>query len=193
MIDLRAFRKGLTPYVKDPHARPFVCTGSPLECKSFVVGLNAATRLTGSFASYWSDVTGFDRQKFDSDYNTDKPKKGNRPRIEAIARELMPCLETNLYAVPTKKAKQLTAEDRLNPAICYLFKSIRPSRVFVHSNEPIRFFKEKTGCSDFLFEPKRVLWDDHEFWLLGRPGPLFTSRVKDVAECGATLAACPAI
>jgi len=43
--DLREFRVGLKTHLTDPHSRPFVCTGSPLECRAFIVGLNAATRL----------------------------------------------------------------------------------------------------------------------------------------------------
>jgi hypothetical protein len=95
MGDLRRFREGLETYLKDSHARPFVCTGSPLECRSFVVGLNAATRLDDSFLSYWSDTDGFDRQKFDRDLAVQHPRRGkgtgNRPRIEAIAKEMTPC------------------------------------------------------------------------------------------------------
>jgi hypothetical protein len=61
---LAAFRKGLLDRLSDNHARPFVCHGSPLECRVFVVGLNAATRLDQPFTAFWSDETGFDRDAF---------------------------------------------------------------------------------------------------------------------------------
>jgi hypothetical protein len=102
MSDLREFRIGLNAYLTDCHARPFVCTGSPLECRSFVVGLNAATRLD-TFSAYWSDSTGFCREKFKTDHGQERSGRGNRPRIEAIAEKIEPCLETNLFAIPTKK------------------------------------------------------------------------------------------
>jgi hypothetical protein len=191
MSDLRAFKAGLEACLSaDPSARPFVCTGSPLECRSFIVGFNAATRLRNPFSSYWSDSTGFDRQKFDADYREMRPRtsRGNRPRIEALAKEIGPCLETNLYAIPSRRAGQLTKDNRRNPIICYLFRAIRPELVFVHSNEPIRFFEEKTGCSGFTFEVKRARWQGHDFWLFGRPGPLYTLRIEDAAACGAKLA-----
>ena len=98
---------------------------SPLEWRSFIVGLNAATRLSGPFTSYWSDATtGFDRQKFDCDYREVRLQTGNRPRIEAIAKEIGPCPEVT--CMPSlKEGQQL----RRNPIICYLFRAIRPELV----------------------------------------------------------------
>jgi hypothetical protein len=63
---LAEFRRGLERYVQNPYARPFVCTGSPLNCRSFIVGRNAATRLSKPFKSYWSDQDGVDRKAFDT-------------------------------------------------------------------------------------------------------------------------------
>jgi hypothetical protein len=91
----------------------------------------------------------------------------------------------------TKKARQLTKDDRKNPIICYLFEVIKPERVFVHGNEPIRFFEEKTGCGGFTSKPKRACWQGHDFWLFGRDGPLYTLSIKGAADYGATLAAAP--
>jgi hypothetical protein len=133
MSDLRGFKGGLDAYLTHPHARPFVCTGSPLKCRSFIVGLNAATQLKGTFSDYWSESTGFDRDRFNNDYCMERSLRGNRLRIEAIAKEIEPCLQTNLYATPSRKARQLT--DRREPIISYLFKTIRPELVFVHSSE----------------------------------------------------------
>jgi len=112
MSDLREFKAGLDARVADPYVRPFVCTGSPLDCRSFIVGINAATRLN-TFSSYWSNIDGLCRKKFEADYDKVRSRRGNRPVIEAIAGKIGPCLETNLYAIPTKKAKQLTNDDRL--------------------------------------------------------------------------------
>lgn len=186
--DLREFRVGLDGYLADPYVRPFVCTGSPLKCRSFIVGLNAATPLDSPFSSYWSDSAGFDRGKFDHNYDEKRPRRGNRPRIEAIAEQIKPCLETNLYAVPTKKAGQLSEDDRSNPIISYLFQAIRPEVVFVHSNEPIHFFEQSTSCCGFTSEVKRARWQGHDFWLYGRPGPLYTLPIEGAKACGLKLA-----
>lgn len=189
--DLREFRIGLDACLAaDAHARPFVCTGSPLKCRSFIVGFNAATRLSDPFLSYWSDSTGFDRQKFDIDYCKlrSRTSTGNRPRIDAIAKSIGPCLETNLYAIPSRKAKQLTKDYRRNPIICYLFRAIRPELVFVHSNKPISFFEKRTRCTGFTFEVKRASWQGHDFWLYGLRGPLYTLGIEDAAACGQRLA-----
>jgi hypothetical protein len=127
---LKEFTRGLEPYVQSiPHARPFVCTGSPLDCRSFIVGRNAATRLLNPFTSYWSDQKGFDRTAFDRDYAEARSRKGDRRVIEVISNQLGDCLETNLYAVPGKKARQLTAKDRESPVIEYLFRAVRPKVV----------------------------------------------------------------
>ena len=173
MPNLSEFKTGLDDYLTDPRARPFVCTGSPMECRSFIVGINAATPLE-PFSCYWSDETGFNRKKFEADYKKVKSRRGNRPVIEAIAAYIKPCLETNLYAIPTKKAKDLTEDDRRHPVICYLFRAIRPELVFVHSKAAIRFFEEETGCRSFTSEVTRTRWQEHDFWLFGRPGVLWT-------------------
>ena len=154
----------------------------------FIVGLNAATRLTDTFWSYWSDSIGFNRKKFDNDYSEHRSKRGNRPRIEAIAKQIGPCLETNIYAIPTRKARQLSREDRQNPIIGYLFQAIKPDLVFVHSNGPIRFFEEETKCSDFTLEVKRACWQNHDFWLYGRPDALYKSSIEAAATYGMRLA-----
>jgi hypothetical protein len=190
-MTLQEFRAGLEAYLAaDRCARPFVCTGSPLDCRSFIVGLNAATRLSNPFLSYCSDSTGFDRHKFNRDYREvrSQASTGNPPRIEAIAKAIAPCLETNLFAIPTRSAKQLTKDDRQNPIICFLFRAIRPELVVAHSNEPIHFFAERTGCAGFTSEVKRARWQGHEFWLFGLARALYTLRIQDAAACGAKLA-----
>ncbi|TDR94134.1 hypothetical protein EV668_1409 [Enterovirga rhinocerotis] len=109
--------------------------------------------------------------------------------IEAISAQIAPCLETNLYAHPTKKAKDLTRADREVSIIEFLFLAIRPRLVFCHSKEPIRFFEKATGCSGFdQDEVKRTRWHGHEFLIFGRPGPLYTLGPRRASELGAMLA-----
>ena len=183
---MHEFRAGLEPFLKDDHSRPFVCNGSPLKCHAFIVGLNAATRLHEPFSSYWSDEAGFLLKKFSDDYP--RRRRGNRPVIESISRELQPCLETNLYAKPSKSARNLTEADRKYSVIEYLFCAIRLRLVFVHSNEPIEFFKSRTGSLDLGCEAKPARWHGHEFLLSARPGPLYILGTKGGSILGRRLA-----
>ena len=136
-MTLEEFRQGLEPLVPcNSKLRPFVCTGSPLECHSFVVGFNPATLLPQPFWHYWSDEVGFNRKSFNKDYAKERKKaaaqagkkirQGNRLRIEAISCALDKCLETNLYALPTKKASYLAEDDKDWRIFEYLFRVIRP-------------------------------------------------------------------
>jgi hypothetical protein len=103
---------------------------------------------------------------------------------------ISPCLETNLYATPSGTAQQLTRKHRRHPIIRYLFQEIRPELVFAHSNEPIRFFEERTGRLGFTSGVKRTRWQGHDFWLFGGRGPLFRLAIKDAEDLGAYLAKC---
>ena len=174
----------------DPYARPFVCSGSPLACRVFVVGLNAATRLNQPFWEFWSDATGFDRDAFMKRYDELRPKSGARPRIERIVNE-MPrgvCLETNLFCIPTKKAADLRREHRKPDVFEYLFDAIKPAVVYVHSNAPIEFFRARTGCGDFNTAVRSVVWKEHQFRLFGTPGPIWRMSLENAQAIGRILA-----
>ncbi|MCP3053874.1 hypothetical protein [Aurantimonas marianensis] len=183
MKDLRGFRERLEPLLSEKNSRPFVCKGSPLACRSFVVGLNAATELPHDFFSYWSDEDGFLYKEFSEDYDKTRKRGGNRPRIERISAGLGSCLETNLYAMPTRKAALLKAKDRKAPLIEFLFDEIHPALIFVHSGEPIKFFERMTGLRAGP-DPARAKWLDHEFILVGRSGPLYTLGLTDADQLG---------
>ena len=58
----------------------------------------------------------------------------------------------------------------------------------MHSNEPIRFFEQATGCAGFTSEVKPAEWHGHAFLLFGRPGPLYTLGPKNGAALGDRLA-----
>lgn len=184
---LKAFGDDLFARLDDEFDRPFVCDGSPLNCTSFIVGFNAATRLPRPFSAYWSEKEGFLLERFKLDYLDTRPFRGNRPRIEAISAQLQPCLETNLYAKPTKKAAQLAAANKKESLVDFLFERIRPAVVYVHSNEPIRYFERATGASGFTEQPKAVTWQGHRFVLFGTPGPLFRMSIEGSKRVGTRL------
>lgn len=191
MTNLTQIRTRLQALMDDERLRPFVCDGSPLDCRVFIVGANPATTLKHGFWHYWSDQGGFNKGAFTQDYLALRRSRGARPRIQAIVSQFPPgwCLETNICSKPTKRAADLSSRDHRTEIIRFLLEAIRPRLVFVHSNEPIRFFQTMTGCGGILETPTRVTWAGHHFLLCGRPGPLWTMRIKDAESLGVRLAA----
>jgi hypothetical protein len=49
---------------KFANARPFLCHGSPLRCKIFIVGINPARHVGKSFFSFWDPSYGLRKEKF---------------------------------------------------------------------------------------------------------------------------------
>ena len=193
-MTLERFREGLEPLMPSPEARPFTCTGSPLECRLFIVGLNSATQLKQDFfRRYWCDDRGFLRDVFEDDYSHTRKKAGTRPRIEAFVEGASPapCLETNIYAAPTKKASQLKREDKNTDIIKYLIETIRPAGIVVHTKEPIEFFQKISGCNNIAGdEPKLVKIFGQPTQLLGVPGPLWRRSIDFARTAGIKMKAC---
>lgn len=193
MGKLIEFREQLQPLMGGDTSRPFVCDGNPLDCRFFVVGFNPATTVGRDFWQYWSDETGFDKYDFMYDYRRVRKLRGARPRIEAIVEQFPSnwCLETNICSVPTKRASDLASSDKRTAIFQFLFEAIRPEFVFVHSNEPIEFFRRATGCEDFQRAPQIAEWCGHKFTLFGRPGPIWRMAVDDARVLGCSLAPPP--
>lgn len=176
------------------HERPFVCSGSPLESSVFLVGFNPATRMNSPFWSYWSDGAGFNRRRFLSDYEQARPVQGVRRRLNAMVRQLdgINVLETNICSLPTKKASDLAKCDRRTDVFRYLLRAIKPEIVFLHSNEPIRYFRR-------LLQDQSIALPHHELVsarLNGRvvkvcasEGPLWRKKTTDMEELARRLAA----
>ena len=200
-VTLKSFREGLEPLMPNPGARPFTCKGSPLECRLFIVGLNPATPLDKEFfRCFWNDDSGFLRDEFEAAYSRERKKQRKkqdtsptRQKIEAFvkAASCVPCLETNIYPVPTRKASQLKPEDKNTGIIEYLLKTIRPAGIFVHTQEPIRFFQKISGCNGIVGEePKLVEIFGQPTQLLGAPGPLWRWSIDFARAAGAKMKAC---
>ncbi|RWO81008.1 hypothetical protein [Mesorhizobium sp.] len=190
MQELSEFRERLQPLMGADTSRPFVCDGNPLDCRFFVVGFNPATTVGRDFWQYWSNEAGFDKYEFMRDYLRVKKLRGARPRIEAIVEQFPSnwCLETNICSVPTKQASDLASRDRRTAIFEFLFEAIRPELVFVHSNEPIEFFRRATGCEDFRLAPQSAEWCGHKFTLFGKPGPIWRMAVDDARAVGRGMA-----
>lgn len=191
-ITFSRFDADLRLRMLDPFWRPFVCDGSPLESRIFIVGFNAATVMAQPFWHYWSSSFGFDKSLFMSDYLVQRTRlKGARLRIEEIVNQLPRglCLETNIYSPPTKKAADLKVKLRRTDMFEFLFSALRPALVYVHSNKPIEFFKDISGCQAEESKAQTAVWRGHQFQLIGTPGPLWRMSRARAAEIGKLLGA----
>ena len=137
-------------------ARPFICDGNPLDCKVFIVGINAATEMEKDFWHFWSNKSGFNKKEWLNSYVAErslKPLKANRTRrnrlsntrqrIEWIVDSIRPIgiLETNLFAKATPTADELKNEDRKSPIFEFLVETIKPEVVFIHGKEVKEYFE----------------------------------------------------
>ncbi|GMN07183.1 hypothetical protein MTsPCn5_25720 [Croceitalea sp. MTPC5] len=137
--------------------RPFICSGDPLECKIFIVGINAATEMQNDFWSFWTQGFGFNKGKWIESYileRKEKPLKPNktrrnklsntRQRIEWITESIKPIktLETNLFVKATPTADELKSGDRKSEVFEYLLETIKPKIIFIHGNEVKEYFEK---------------------------------------------------
>src|SRR5215218_7019589 len=113
-MDLIEFAARLKELTRAPtRLRPFVCDGSPLDCRIFIVGFNPATSLTGDWWDFWDSSYGFRRAEWLKRYIPERatqPLKPGRTRRAPIsntrkvidwivdAARPVKCLETNIYS-----------------------------------------------------------------------------------------------
>lgn len=151
MIALDKFEEDLAILIGNPtDLRPFVCEGSPPNCKAFIVGFNPATAMSADFWSFWRPGYGLDKSAWFAEYLKDrqnrplKPGKTRRPAvsntrrvIDWILQEASPinCLETNIYAAPTEQAADLALARRMTAPVDFLIDSVKPDVVIVHGKD----------------------------------------------------------
>lgn len=143
-MDLERFSSGLANLIGKPSSlRPFVCEGSPLKCRIFIVGHNPATP---SDRDLWSDwgPHGFDKAKWMRAYLEEranrplKPGKTFRPKVspsrrvidQVIAAAGVPILETNIFAGPSPDMQSLRKRD-IAPFL-YLVETLKPAFLVTH-------------------------------------------------------------
>lgn len=194
-VGLTEFRHQLSTLMLETNERPFVCDGSPLSTWAFVVGLNPATLLQRSFWDFWDDARGFNRAIFEQEYGVLRPTKtGNRPRIEAISRAFPKgaCLETNIYASPTKNGPMLRKDQKRTDVFEFLFQSIQPKALFIHGAPTVKFFSSvnpEIGLLDDDVPVSTRLWGKNVTVMLRRKRALYTAAVDQANVYGSILAA----
>ena len=194
-VTLREFRELLQSVMDAPDLRPFVCDGSPLKAKIFIVGFNPATSMDQPFWNYWSDDTGFDKQQFMRDYLVKrelKSPRGVRGRIEQIVSQLPrgAAVETNICSKPTETAAELRRDQRTTRVFRLLLETIKPKIVYVHSDEPIEYFEDLTGQSGFASGSSvRATYGEQQFLLLATRGPLYRMGYPAARNLGQNLLA----
>jgi hypothetical protein len=164
--------------------RPFVCNGSPLACKGFIVGFNPATEMAADFWDFWRSGFGFDRAAWFAEYKADRqrrplrPGKKSRPAVsnsrrvmEWVIEEAAPIaiLETNIFGLPTPKATDLPPGDRDTSPFDLLMKRVKPDVIVVHGNEAREKLRERE-IAGILIEEKHFSrgWSEADARALGR-------------------------
>ena len=181
---LREFRSQLEKIegrLPSPISWPFLCEGSPLKCRIFIVGFNPARKVEKPFWScFWTDSRGFKKAEFIQEL---KKLDGGRTtltreRIEIIANAVgqRVTLNTNIYSKSTRKKRELPKKDRKTDVIEYLLKTIRPKIVLAYGTDAKDFFRKH--CRDFVEDsvtPQKITWDSWQwqFRLLCSPHLVF--------------------
>lgn len=153
MENLSAFEGDLEAVIGRPtEMRPFVCEGSPLRCRVFIVGFNPATAMTASFWDFWRPGYGFDKAAWFREYKRErslqplKPGKTRRNEVSNTRRVMdwviaavprYACLETNIHALPSKDKRGLLFERRETAPFRFLLERIRPAVVVAHGEDAI--------------------------------------------------------
>lgn len=181
------FRSKLGQLLPSPNSRPFLCDGSPLDCRIFIVGTNSAREVEKPFWSFWSDPRGFNKAEYLRELER-LPRGPTRTRrnIEIVACAAGPeiTLDTNIYLQPTPTQGQLRKEDQTTDVIEFLLEAIRPEVVLAHGRKAKKFFAK--NCPDFVDDNvtlRRVTWGPWrwQFRLLCSPHLGFRGRTNQAA------------
>lgn len=133
-MDLATFGSRLEDVIGRPaRVRPFVCDGSPMDCRTFLVGANPATELRSDFWDFWDPNRGFRKADWARHYTAERVSRGKsavtptRRVLDRItSRAGVPCLETNVFSTPTASLGELAAADRLTDPFDFLLVALRP-------------------------------------------------------------------
>jgi hypothetical protein len=139
--------------------RPFVCDGPPLTCEAFIVGFNPATELSSDFWDFWKPDYGFDKRAWLQHYISDRRAAGHRKTlsptrnlIERVIEAAHPvrCLETNIYAAPSKSAGDLAEHRRITAPFDFLLETIGPKVILAHGRDAIAHVTNRAHNADVI-------------------------------------------
>ena len=163
--------------------RPFVCDGSPLECRIFIVGINPATPLGGNFWDYWrwsEPKRGFDKSAWQAAYNAKRVEEGDdkssrtRKVIDLILKGLemasrWPCLETNIYATEKETPGNLKGEEKSTREFDFLLEALEPAIILTHGKAPEEHVAKKNTAAKIISVPHfSRYWSDGMALSLGK-------------------------
>lgn len=151
VMTLDEFAAGLRDLIGQPTPhRPFVCQGSPLDCRIALVGFNPATAMEADFWSFWREGVGYDRDAWFQQYLREraaKPLDQGRTRRLAVSptrRNIhafiegagsIGVLETNLYSLPSVDIRGLATADRDTAPFRHLLNAIRPRVIVAYGRD----------------------------------------------------------
>lgn len=168
-ISIDTFEQQLVGIVGRPTGlRPFVCSGSPLTCRVFIVGLNPASPMKATFWDFWRSGIGYDKGAWMDAYVAEraerplKPGRIRRPKIspsraviECIVEEIGPamCLETNIYATATEEFRDLGSALHDTTSFDYLLATVKPEVIIVHGNDAVAHMHNRAFGATILPVP----------------------------------------
>lgn len=138
----------------DKQVRPFVCTGSPLDCDIMMVGYNPSRDMGLSTFDerIWDDTTGFDREQFVEYYDLAGYQRGESKwrRNHIFQQNLIdelpdyPVLETYLYSAINSRKSALSSEYRTTAIFDWLVKVVQPKLIVTQNSDVSRYFERVT-------------------------------------------------
>jgi hypothetical protein len=166
---LDGFEAALAARIGRPaHVRPFVCEGSPLECRAFIVGSNPATALSLDYWSFWESGYGFRRDAWAEASRAQRRAAGKRETtptrrmLGRIMQEAAPvrCLDTNVFSTPTPAERDLPPELRQTGVFDLVLDAVRPAAILAHGKEAAEHLRQLLGATlpADRFEPVPAPW-----------------------------------
>lgn len=168
-IPIAEFEQQLAAIVGRPTTlRPFVCSGSPLACRVFIVGLNPASPMNATFWDFWRPGVGYDKAAWMDAYVAERAKRPLKPGrtrrrkispsravIECLVGELghTTCLETNIYSTASEEFSDLSAGLRDTKVFDYLLVTLKPEVIIVHGEDAVAHVQSKAPAASVLAVP----------------------------------------
>jgi hypothetical protein len=126
------------------------------------VGVNPTT---GEFWRFWSDSKGFDKTKWFPAFREERLRRGmtlevgpSRRNIETAILAAHPthCLDTNVYGIASREAKDLSRSDKRTDAFKFLLLTVKPKALLVHGRDAQQVMAQILGVetlSETSFAP----------------------------------------